>query len=153
MKGEFGYINVDGKPGSHSCITTTDAPDFWDYIEDGIKPLVAVLVKHGIETHSSCQGHYIPDEVNEFANVIFFSNRELNDLIRKSIKDFPDKDIECTCDVIELDGSVYLGYRIGFLISPKHRDKLDDLIIRYSKFLDELLTNHYDSNSEISKLI
>ena len=63
-KSKYGNINFEGSRYSKSLLINNREPDFLDEIEDGIKPIIKVLVNKGFDTYSSCQGHVYEDDIS-----------------------------------------------------------------------------------------
>lgn len=57
IRGKSGIINVKGEPGFGSELVDCRDEKFWANIEDGIKSTVAEIIKAGLFTVSSCEGH------------------------------------------------------------------------------------------------
>lgn len=133
--GPDGMINIDGTFGSPSIMTSVHDPNFWDFIEVGIAPVVRVLINHGIETFGCCQGHYLSANKWSPANVRYFICHNSQSL-RSAIAEYSNGNVKIS------EAPPILGReteRITFCLNPKFRKELDDSIETFTVYLDNHL--------------
>jgi hypothetical protein len=83
-KSEQGHINVEGSARClSSAIFTPAAPEFWNAVEPGIRPLVTFLIeKLNCITYSSCEGHPPSDDYPMRGRHVGILPRNQEDLTR-----------------------------------------------------------------------
>lgn len=137
VKGEDGCINLKGKLNAKAAMLKVGDLNFWDNIEDDIKVLVKVLINKGIETFGSCRGHYYPFKSNLKANVRFYTDTLGSGRIEQLIKEFNNRNIileKCNYQFEFTNGRP--TSRIIFCISAKYRERLNQLISDFAKFIE-----------------
>lgn len=128
MRSKYGNITIDGNPESPSYTASMDDEDFWEYIEDGIKPMVKLFYDFGLTTVSSCQGHEYDDGYDELsgkrsieANVKFLSNDIIDFIIFDTLEKLKLKEL-----IFERSEYIYIGYTSHFSLNIKNNRKLID---------------------------
>ena len=149
VRGKFGFINLTGQNGAPSQMTTPLDPEFWKFIEDGIKPLVRALLETGIETFGSCQGHALPNGEILFANVRYFADASSYQHLHDAATSFGDPNI-----IIEkakpIEGRD--TDRILICYNPGNRLDLDKVIEEFSKYFAHLYLVKYSPKADLTQL-
>jgi len=136
---KYGNINDDGVPGNAARIFNPNVPDFYEYIEDGILPLIKCFNELGIFTYSSCEGHFYGDldRKDDFAlcSIYLPRNKVINPILLKSF--ISDGIVELRQFSLnrekQIQSNRFVGmevdrYKLTFFINPRKRELLNDYI-------------------------
>jgi uncharacterized protein len=90
---KYGNVNVCGKKAfdSPSLILNPAEKDFYDNIEQGIKPLVKAFINNNFDTVSSCEGHFYGSDSYSYPQVSIIIEEDNYMYWRKYIEDFNQK--------------------------------------------------------------
>lgn len=122
-----GRINLTGECYSFANMLQIGDEDFWSNIEEGIRPLVKIFVDNGIETYSSCHGHFDNDLEDEFPNIIFYSTPYI---ARKIFSFIESLGIKFSLDLLKdiVPNPRLCTYLLTIYPSEKSRDCYDETI-------------------------
>jgi hypothetical protein len=138
IKGEDGCINLEGKLSSKAAMFKVKDINFWDNIEDNIIVLVRVLISKGIETFSSCRGHYLPiKKWDSRAYVRYYTDTSGSQRIERLIENYNNRNVIFEVCNYEFEFTYNRPTaRIKFCISAKYRERLNRLINDFAIYID-----------------